>query len=445
MDVARPAAFGAAGDRSGPAVAMAAIHEVDRCVHCGLCLNQCPTYRITRMETESPRGRIHLVRSMAEGRLAPSGSVADHLYLCLGCRACETACPSGVEYGRIAESARDALGPPGGLFSRAVLRLVLRHLMPHPNRLRLAARLVHFGQRTGLSAALSRLLPPSLRRGVEMLPRVSPRPQGAPVEVLPALGERRARVAFLSGCAMDLFFPEINEATVRLLRQRGCEVHVPRGQACCGALNMHNGELESARGMARRNIDAFPEDVDAVVTNAAGCGAAMREYGHLLAGDPVYQARAERFSARVRDATELLFAMSAGGEDLHAGATRITGPPATDGEPVAVTYSDPCHLAHGQGVRAEPRALLQTIPGVTIKEMDPPDRCCGSAGIYNLLQPEMADEILREKMDAILATGAAIVVAPNPGCMIQLRYGATRFGVPVAVRHLMDMLDEVHR
>ncbi len=371
---------------------------------------------------------------MAEGRLSPSGSVAGHLYLCLGCRACETACPSGVEYGRIAESARDAIGPPGGLFSRAVLRVVLRHLMPHPGRLRLTARLIHFGQRTGLSQALSRLLPRSLRRGIELLPRIGALPGEPRAEVLPALGERRARVAFHTGCAMDLFFSDVNDATIRLLRRSGCEVHIPRGQVCCGALNMHNGELASARRMARRNIDAFPEGMDAVVTSAAGCGAALKEYGHLLAGDPAYRERAGSFSGRVRDATELLFAMS---------ASPPTATPSTEQrEAVVVTYSDPCHLAHGQGVRAEPRALLGAIPGVTVREMDPPDRCCGSAGIYNLLEPEMADEVLREKMEAVRATGAAVVVAPNPGCMIQLRYGAARYGVPVAVRHLMEMLDE---
>ncbi len=422
-----PSAVTQTADAARPV--MPAIPELEACIHCGLCLNQCPTYRVTHLEAESPRGRIYLVNAAADGRIELTPSVADHLYLCLMCRACETACPSGVQYGRIAEAAREVLGPPGPPMTRALVRLALRYLMPSPWRLRLAAGLIRFFQRSGLAALAARMLPPRLRGRIALLPQASRRFYEPEAEVLPAIGEWRARVAFLSGCAMSLFFADINEATVRVLRRNGCEVVIPRGQACCGALNVHNGEADSARAMARRNIDAFPDNVDAIITNAAGCGAAMKEYGHLLKDDPAYRERAERFAARVRDASEFL---------AHLGLRTAPQPLS-----LTVTYQDPCHLAHGQRVRAEPRALLGVIRGLTLTEMFGSDRCCGSAGIYNVIQPEMAETLLQEKMEAIRATGAGTVVAPNPGCMIQLRYGAQRFEVPVRVVHLMDLLDEV--
>lgn len=408
--------------------AMPVIPEVETCLHCGLCLNQCPTYRLTRLEAASPRGRIYLVEAASQGRLDLTPGVAHHLYSCLACRACETACPSGVQYGRVAEAARDVLGPPGDRFTRAVVSFALRHLMPHPGRLRAVAALIRLYQRSGLAALAMRLLPRRLRRAAALLPEASARFYAPEAEVLPATGERRARVAFLSGCAMSLFFAEINEATLRVLRRNGCEVLIPRNQTCCGALNIHNGELASARAMARRNVDAFPTDVDAILTNAAGCGAAMKEYGHLLGDDPDYRERAERFSMLVRDTSEYLAALGL-----------RNSPNATDS---VVTYQEPCHLVHGQGVRAQPRALLAAVPGLTLREMAGSDRCCGSAGIYNFLQPETSDALLAEKMEAVRATGASVVVAPNPGCMMQLRYGARRFGVPVRVAHLMDILDE---
>ncbi len=408
--------------------AMPVIPEVEACVHCGLCLNQCPTYRLTHLEAASPRGRIYMIEAASQGRLSMTRGVLDHLYLCLACRACETACPSGVRYGRVAEAAREAAGSPGGPLARVVVRLALRHLMPHPGRLRFLAGLIRFYQRIGLATLARRLLPRRLRRAAALLPEASARFFAPEADLLPAFGERRARVAFLSGCAMSLFFARVNEATVRVLRRNGCDVLIPRNQACCGALNMHNGELGSARAMARRNVDAFPSDVDAILTNAAGCGAAMREYGHLLGHDPDYRERAARFSALVRDAGEFLADL--GLRSSPAAAARV------------VTYQDPCHLAHGQGVRAQPRALLAAIPGTTLREMAASDRCCGSAGIYNFLQPEASEALLAEKMEAIRATGASVVVAPNPGCMMQLHYGARRYEVPVRVAHLMDLLDE---
>ena len=412
------------------------IPELDQCVHCGLCLNHCPTYRVTHLEPESPRGRIHLVRAASEGRIAPldpalgtpNGRFAEHIYLCLMCRACETACPSGVQYGRIAEAAREVLGPPGSPLARTIAGLAFTQLLPSPRRLRLAARLLRFYQRSGLQRIVRWVLPRPLREMEAMLPPVPDRFFDSPTTVFPAIGERRARVAMLSGCVMSVLFTDINEATVRVLRRNGCEVVIPPAQVCCGALNVHNGETTMAKQMARRNIDAFlAADVDAVIVNAAGCGAQMKEYGHLLRDDPAYTEKARQVSGLVKDAAEFL-----------AGLGLV--PPRRTLE-LTVTYQDPCHLAHGQRVRTQPRQVLAAIPGLRLVEMDGSDRCCGSAGIYNLTHPEMSQTLLREKMDAILRTGVSAVVAPNPGCMLQIRFGAQKFGPPVQVYHLMDLLD----
>ena len=382
----------------GPAIPALQIPELDQCVHCGLCLTQCPTYRVTRLETESPRGRIHLVRAAGEGRISTGERFAAHLNLCLMCRACETACPSGVKYGRIAEAAREVIGPPGSALSRAV----------------------------------ARVLPRRLREMEALLPPVPARFFTPEAEVLPSIGTRRARVGLLNGCIMPLLFGDINAATVRVLRRNGCEVVIPKGQGCCGALNVHNGETTAAKAMAKRNIDAFlAAGVDAVIVNAAGCGATMKEYDHLLRNDSGYAEKAARFSALCRDASEFL-------ADL--GLTGPLGP-----VDMTVTYQDPCHLAHGQKVRAQPRQLLAAIPGLTLIEMEASDRCCGSAGIYNVTHPEMSRTLLDEKMTSIGRTGAEAVVAPNPGCMLQLRYGAQRAKAGTAVYHLMDLLDQAYQ
>ena len=407
------------------------IPELDQCVHCGLCLTQCPTYRVTRLETESPRGRIHLVRAAAEGRIAPTARFAGHLYLCLMCRACETACPSGVKFGRIAEAAREVLGPPGSRFSRAVAGLAFTQLFPRLGRMRLLVTMLRAYQRSGLRV-LARLLPKRLREMEALLPPVPDRFFVPEADMLPALGPVRARAAFLSGCIMPLLFGEVNEATVRVLRRNGCDVLIPKDQGCCAALNVHNGEMVAAKAMARRNIDTFLNaGVDAVIVNAAGCGATMKEYGHLLADDPQYAEKAARFSSMVRDASEFL-----AGLGLVKGLGRLE---------MTVTYQDPCHLAHGQKVRAQPRQLLAAIPGLTLVEMDASDRCCGSAGIYNITHAEMSQTLLDEKMAAIARTQAPAVVAPNPGCMLQLRFGAQRAGNGMGVYHLMDLLDRAYQ
>jgi len=386
---------------------------------------------VLHIESESPRGRIHLVRAAAEGRIEPNERFGDHLYLCLMCRACESACPSGVKYGRIAEAAREILGPPGSPLARAVAKFAFTQLLPSPQMLRTVARLLRFYQKSGVQRVVHRLLPARLQEMEAMLPPIPDHFFKPSSDLLPAIGERRAQVAMLSGCVMSLLFADINEATVRVLRLNGCDVLIPKAQGCCGALNIHNGETRMAKVMARRNIDAFLDtDVDAIIVNAAGCGAAMKEYGHLLRDDPAYAEKAERFGRLVKDASEFL-----AGLGLIGPLSRVE---------MTVTYQDPCHLAHGQKVRAQPRALLAAIPGLRVVEMDGSDRCCGSAGIYNLTQPEMSQELLKEKMISIAATSTEAVVAPNPGCMLQLRYGAKRYGPPVQVFHLMDLLERAY-
>lgn len=373
-----------------------------------------------------------MVRAAGESRIEPNERFADHLYLCLMCRACETACPSGVHYGRIAEAAREVLGPPGSPLARAIEKFAFTNLLPSPRRLRMSARLLRIYQRSRAQRLIHRWLPARLQEMEAMLPPVPERFFKPPSELLPAIGKRRARVAMLSGCVMSLLFADINEATVRVLRRNGCDVLIPNAQGCCGALNIHNGEAKMAKVMARRNIDAFLDiGVDAIVVNAAGCGAAMKEYGHLLRDDPAYGEKAQRFGQMAKDAGEFLAGL---GLSIPPGRIDMTA-----------TYQDPCHLAHGQRVRSQPRALLAAIPGLRLVEMSASDRCCGSAGIYNLTHPETSQEILREKMKSIADTYAEAVVAPNPGCMLQLDYGARSYGPQVKVLHLMDLLDQSYK
>ena len=415
-----------------PKIAALDLPELYQCVHCGLCLNQCPTYRALRLEPESPRGRIHLVRAAAEGRIELNQRFQDHLYLCLLCRACETACPSGVQYGRIAETAREIIGPPGSNLARRILNFAFTQLLPYPWRLKIAAAFLRLYQRSGLPRAIRPLLPERLRKVESMLPPISQRFFRPDATILSAIGTRRATVAMLNGCVMPLLFSDVNEATVRVLRRNGCDVIFPPKQTCCGALNVHNGETLAAKSMARRNIDAFLNaGVDAIVVNAAGCGAAMKEYAHLLRDDPIYLEKAKRFASLVKDASEFLSALGLVGKLAPL--------------KIAVTYQDPCHLAHGQRIRSQPRYLLSAIPELKLHEMEGSDRCCGSAGIYNITHPEMSQYLLKEKMQSVAATQAEAVIAPNPGCMLQLRYGSQQYGPDVKIYHLMDLLDRAYR
>ena len=420
-------------DSANPSkVATLDLPELYQCVHCGLCLNECPTYRTLQLEPESPRGRIHLVKAAADGRIELNERFKEHIYLCLLCRACETACPSGVQYGRIAETAREHLGPPGSPLARTVLNFVFAQLLPYPRRLRFAFSLLRLYQRTGLHRVMRSLLPTKLREMDAMLPTVPRkffRPESSGHH---AISQYRAKVAMLNGCVMPLLFGDVNEATLRVLQRNGCDVIFPESQTCCGALNIHNGESKAAKQMARQNIDAFlGANVDAIIVNAAGCGAVMKEYGFLLRDDPAYAEKAERFGSLVKDAGEFLAGLGLVGTLAPLNLT--------------VTYQDPCHLAHGQKIRSQPRKLLHAIPGLKLIEMEGSDRCCGSAGIYNLTHPGMSRHLLQEKMQSIASTNTEAIVAPNPGCMLQLRLGAQQFGPPLTVYHLMDLLERSYR
>lgn len=410
---------------------------VSDCVHCGFCLPTCPTYVLWGDEMDSPRGRIHLMQQALDG--APlSDAMVQHWDACLGCMACVTACPSGVQYDRLIEATRAQVErrherPPR---DRAVRALIFA-LFPHPRRLRLvrpflrayqALRLDRVVRRTGLVQRIS----PHLAAMERLAPPLGPAPAPLPARTA-AAGERLATVAMLTGCVQREFFPGVNEATVRVLGAEGCDVVVPQGQGCCGALSAHNGREAEARDYARRLVDAFDAagPADAVVVNAAGCGSTMKEYGHLLADDPRYAARAKAFADRVRDVSEFL--------DEHHDRHGEVAPR----HPVEATvaYHDACHLSHAQRVRSQPRRLLARIPGLTVREVRDAEICCGSAGIYNILNPGPASELGDRKAAAIADTGAEIVVTANPGCLMQIRGALERSGQPVRLAHTVEVLD----
>jgi glycolate oxidase iron-sulfur subunit len=415
------------------------VEGVNTCVHCGLCLPYCPTFSELGTEMDSPRGRIVLIKSLAEGRIALTDSVQEHLDLCLGCRACETVCPSGVPYGQLIEAARAEIERqrPGGPLRRLFRWLNFSLLLGHPRILRLAATGLRLYQVSGLqrlarASGLLRLLPGPLSTWEPLLPTLPPAADRAPIpERTPAAAPRRATVGLLTGCIQQVAFGPQNRATARVLARNGAEVLAPREQGCCGALHAHAGEHETAVSLAKRTIEVFERaGVEQVIVNTSGCGAHMKSYGHLLAADPEWRERAGRFAARVRDVSEFL-----------AGAP-LRGPLA----PVArtVTYHDPCHVAHGQKIRKEPRALLAQIPGLRVVELREADWCCGSAGTYNLTQPEMATRLQARKVANIAATGADAVVTANPGCIIQIAQGLLARGTPVEVLHIVELLDQAY-
>jgi glycolate oxidase iron-sulfur subunit len=412
--------------------------DMNACVHCGLCLPHCPTFRELRVETASPRGRLHLMRALGEGRVEATDTFVSHMSLCLDCRACEAACPTGVKFGHLMEATRaevQARRPRTGP-ARILGWLVFRQLFPYPERLALFASLLRAYQRTGLqwlvrTFGLLKHLPGQLDEAEALLPRISSRffePRGT----VKARGAVKKRVAFFAGCIMRLAFAETNRATVRVLARAGCDVDLPVEQVCCGALHAHAGEREAAKDLARRNIAAFERsDSEWVVVNAAGCGAALKEYGELLAHDPVWAERAQAFSRRVRDFSEAV-------ADLPI--EQPAGP-----VPSKVTYQDACHLLHAQGVRQQPRDVLTRIPGICLVEMRDGDRCCGSAGIYNLTEPEMAERLGENKVTNVDQTGADVVISGNPGCLIQLRAGLAKRGSRTKAMHLADFLDAAYR
>jgi glycolate oxidase iron-sulfur subunit len=416
------------------------VEGVNQCVHCGLCLAYCPTFSILGTEMDSPRGRIFLIKSMAEGRIGLTDSTVAHLDLCLGCRACETVCPSGVPYGQLIEAARADIERqrPGGPLRRLFRWVNFSVLLPHPRLLSLAAAGLRVYQVSGLqrlvrASGLLRLLPGPLASWEPLLPAIPAAAARAPLpEVTPAEGVKRATVGLLTGCIQQVAFGPHNRATARVLARNGVEVIAPRSQSCCGALHAHGGEHDTALELAKKTIMAFESaGVEQVVVNTSGCGAHMKAYGTLLAGDPKWAERARRFAARVSDISEFL------------AREPLRGPL----RPLArtVTYHDPCHVAHGQKIRKEPRALLYQIPGLTVKELHEADWCCGSAGTYNLTQPEMAGQLQRRKIENIRATGADAVITANPGCIIQIQQGLAGGARPIRVLHIVELLDEAYR
>ncbi len=416
------------------------VEGVNQCVHCGLCLAYCPTFSELGTEMDSPRGRIFLIKSLAEGRIALSDSVVEHLDLCLDCRACETVCPAGVPYGRLIEAARAEIERqrPGGLVRRLFRWLNFGLLLGRPAWLRVAAAGLRAYQVSGLQglvrhAGLARLLPGPLASWEALLPSLPPASERAPLPALtPAQGERRGRVALLTGCVQSVVFGAHNQATARLLSRNGWEVVAPPTQGCCGALNAHGGDHDRALAMARALIDVFGQvEADALVVNTSGCGAHLKAYGTLLAGDPVYAERAARLARSVRDVAEFLAA-----EPLRGPLRPV---------PMRVTYHDPCHVVHGQKIRSQPRALLAQVPGLEVIDLTESDWCCGSAGIYNLTQPEMATRLLHRKIGHVLATGAQAVVTANPGCILQIEAGLRAHGAgAVRVLHLVEVLDRAY-
>ena len=399
-----------------------ALTALRTCVHCGICLPQCPTYRVLGEEMDSPRGRLYLMRAVAEGRLPITEQFTRHLDLCLGCRACETACPAGVRYGSLLETARADIERHGRPARHRFLMRLLFAVFPRPERLGPLMGLTRGYQRWGLqglvrrSGVLARF--PRLAAMDALLARV-PEPATLP-EYLPARGKARGRVAVLAGCVQRHLFPDVNHDTVQLLSLAGWDVVVPRGQGCCGALELHAGQAEQFRERARALLAALPDDVEFVVTNAAGCGAAMRDYGHWLPG-----AAAARLAGRVRDVSEVL-----------AEAPLPLGP-----LPLTVAYHDACHLAHAQRIREPPRTLLRSIPGLELVEIPDGDQCCGSAGIYNLVQPESARQIGERKADNVLSARPDRLCSANPGCTMQIQKILRSRGIDLPTAHPIELLD----
>ncbi len=394
------------------------------CIHCGLCLSSCPTYRVLGSEMDSPRGRIYLMRAFDEGRTKITDSFVEHMFRCLDCRACETACPSGVHFGHMMEEMRGKIVEKRP--AHWLARLILRHVFPYPWRFQVASRMLQLYRASGIQAFV---------RGTGLLKWVAPR-MAAAEALMPEIGiesgltldsyhraegKKQGTVAFFSGCVMNSMLGSINKSSLRLLTAAGYDVIVPGRQICCGALANHAGLRETAKDMARANIAAFPaEEVDAIIINAAGCGAMLKEYPLLIDG-------AAAFSSKVKDIAEFLASTRIFERLRHPLKQRVG-------------YDDPCHLIHGQGVRSEPRKLLKAIPGIQFVEIEGADQCCGSAGIYNITQNELSMEILDRKMEKIQKANIEVLATGNPGCIFQFRYGAKKLGLKLEVVHPVELL-----
>lgn len=399
-------------------------HAVETCVHCGFCLAACPTYRELGQEMDTPRGRIVLMKEVLEGTL-PLEAAQPHVDRCLGCLACEPACPSGVPY-------RDLISPFRATMQarmsrplgEKVRRFLVSQTIPFPERFRIAAWLGRIGK------WMRPVAPPFLRPMLELVPQEIPPAQHWPA-VTPAQGERRARVALLTGCAQQVLDPDINTATIEVLSRNGVEVVIPNGQGCCGGLAWHTGDLKAAQRFAVRNLDAFPGDVDAILTNAAGCGSAMHEY-HLVLRGTTSESRAETFRKRVLDVSVFLHRLG------------LSEHPVDLGRSLKVAYHDACHLANAQSVRREPRELLRSIPGIELKELADAQICCGSAGTYNLDQPEIAASLGDKKARAVIAARADVLASGNIGCLTQLKVHLAKLGSDIPVRHTMQVLRDAY-
>jgi glycolate oxidase iron-sulfur subunit len=394
------------------------------CIHCGLCLSSCPTYRVLGSEMDSPRGRIYLMRAFDEGRAKITDSFVEHMFRCLDCRACETACPSGVHFGHMMEEMRGTITEQRP--AHWITRLVLRHIFPYPWRFHLASRMLQLYRAIGVqsvvrSTGLLKRIAPRMAAAEALMPDLEMQ-RGVPLNAhYRAEGEKRGTVAFFTGCVMNSMMGAINRASVNLLTAAGYDVVVPPAQICCGALANHAGLRDTAKDMARKNIVAFPAGkLDGIIINAAGCGAMLKEYPVLIDG-------AGEFSSKVKDITEFLVSTRIF-ERLKKPLTRRVG------------YDDPCHLIHGQGIKLEPRKLLEAIPGIQLIEVEGADQCCGSAGIYNITQNELSMEILNRKMEKIQKANIEVLATGNPGCMFQFRYGAKKFGMNLEVVHPVELL-----
>ena len=411
--------------------------DLDRCVHCGLCLNACPTYRELGVEMDSPRGRIYQMVQVATGSVPVNDEYTRHMDLCLGCRACETACPSGVQYGKLIEAARTELNAvrPKSWLRATTENFAFKTLLGSRLLLRLMGGGLYLYQILGLQS-LVRATGVLKAMGLDQIEQLTPTAEmptffGSIGRVFPAEGERRYKVALLAGCMQNVFFARLNDATVRVLQKNGCEVHVPAGQTCCGALAAHAGHRETARLRARTNIDALlDKGFDALISNTGGCGATLKEYHEILEHDAAYHDKAQRFVKLTQDVNEFLGSLELNPKLGPVNAT--------------VTYQDSCHLAHGQKVVKQPRALIAAIPGLKFEEMPNAGICCGSAGVYNVVQNEMAMDVLDAKMRNVNMTKATRVISSNPGCMLQLRAGEKLHGKGRQVQHVVELLDEAY-
>ncbi len=411
---------------------------IDACVHCGFCLPTCPSYRVLGKESDSPRGRIYLMDAINKGEVSLSPTSVKHFDSCLGCLACTTACPSGVKYDQLIASVRPQIQRN---YSRSwpqqAIRQLIFSLFPYPDRIRLLLAPLALYQTLGISkllqfSGLLKRLSPNLAAMESLLPSVTPIcfADNLP-EDIPAEGEKRYRVGMILGCVQRVFFSDVNAATARVLSANGCEIVIPRSQGCCSALPAHQGETQQAQTLARQMIDSFENtDVDFIIINAAGCGHTLKEYGHILADDPDYVERAQAFSNKVRDVQEFL---------VEVGLSAPLHPLQAD--PLVTVYQDACHLLHGQKISRQPRQLLEQIPGLVLKEPLDAALCCGSAGVYNMLQPEIAAELGQMKATNLVKTGATLIASSNPGCSLQIKQALEQQGETVMLKHPMQLLD----